>query len=203
MNNIVKNRGTGAGGAKTNQTGIAFEKKIYLKQMFEEKGYHLEKISKAKEKNYLYKVFKEQKHIGYYGIQNQIYNALYLINKRQFSQKNIEKVFSKKIHPDSFIISLKPRQLTIFEKKWQQSEGSVDEKIQTAPYKLHMFEKLLRNANISCQYQYILSKWFQKKTYRNVKEYYKTKANYKAKGGIKLFIEKENLHHLNIDDYFK
>ena len=191
----IKNRGTGAGGAKTNLNGIKFEEDKYLKEWIEKEDYTLVPVKVNTNRSAFYEIRKNNKLVGYYGRQGQVYNALRQVNEKHFSKKWISKVFSKKIHPDAFIISLNPRRLTIFEKKWQNRSGSVDEKVQTAPFKLQMFEKLLRGANISCQYQYILSSWFKAETYRNVKEYYQNNKQ------INVWVDEDNLNDLDINKF--
>lgn len=193
----IKNRGTGAGGSKTNATGLKFENEDYLYDWLKNSGYILNCLNeKSSSRAKLYEIIEDNNIIGYYGRQGKVYDALSIIDKK-FSNEYIKNVLSSKINPDGFILSLKPKRLTIFEKKWQQSSGSVDEKIQTAPFKLEMFEKLLRNSGISCMYQYILSEWFRDKKYRNVKECYHENKK------IKIWVENENLHELNIEDYLK
>lgn len=197
MNKI--NRGTGAGGANTNLHGIAFEESVYLRNWIENAGFVLKNVHKTTKRVELFEIYDQEKFVGYYGRQGQIYNALKKIDNKKFSTPYIKSVLSKKIHPDAFILTFNPKRLTIFEKKWQQSSGSVDEKIQTAPFKLEMFEKLTRGSGIQCQYHYILSDWFQKDEYRNVREYYE--LLYPSK--IQLWINGLNLHELNIEEFIK
>ena len=197
MNKNKKNKGTGAGGAKTNQTGLSFEEDVYLKSWIEDKGYKLNQIDKSTStRSVLYEILENNEVIGYYGRQHKIYLALQKIEPL-ITNEYIANVFSTKIRPDAFIISKKPRVLTIFEKKWQQSSGSVDEKIQTAPYKIAMFEKLLRNFKISVQYQYILSSWFRSDQYRNIKEYYEDNKK------VNIWVDGENLSDLDVDKFIK
>ncbi len=191
------NKGTGAGGAKTNETGLSFEEDVYLKGWIEDKGYQLNPIGETSSKrSVLYEILDNGEVIAYYGRQNKIYLALQKIEPL-ITNEYISEVFSRKINPDAFIISKKPKVLTIFEKKWQQSAGSVDEKIQTAPFKIAMFEKLLRNFNISVRYQYILSEWFRSAQYRNIKEYYEDNEK------VNVWVDGENLSNLDVDQFIK
>ena len=200
MNKETKNKvnkGTGAGGAKTNETGLAFEKINHVKNWIEKKGYKLNLLCKSdKENSILYEIIENGEVIGYYGKQGKLYLALEKIEPL-ITNKYTKKVLSKLINPDAFIISKKPKALTIFEKKWQQSSGSVDEKIQTAPFKVQMFEKLLKNFNIPVRYQYLLSNWFRNAQYRNVKEYYEDNKK------INIWIEGVNLSDLDVDQFIK
>ncbi|NQZ65816.1 MAG: hypothetical protein HRT99_01190 [Mycoplasmatales bacterium] len=190
-----KNRGTGAGGAKTNLNGINFEEKMYLYNWIINSGYTLIKISTSKKSTPLFKIFYNFEFLGWYGTQGNIYKALKKEYPNQMNDKYIKEVFSKKIFPDAFILSIRKNKLTIFEKKWQQTAGSVDEKIQTAPFKLEMFHKLLRHVGLELSYQYILSEWFINKMYRNIKEYYHDKKE------IRIWINNENLDQLDIEEY--
>lgn len=189
------NKGTGAGGAQTNINGINFEQDIYLYNWIEKSGYQLISQGQATDRTQLFKIYKNNEFYGWYGRQGKIYVALMEMFPAKLTNEHIKNILSKKIHPDAFILSKKNLKLTIFEKKWQQSSGSVDEKIQTAPFKLEMFNKLLRGLKLEISYQYILSGWFKNEEYRNVKEYYKDNKN------INTWVYEENLDMLNIDEY--
>ena len=189
-----KNLGTGAGGSKTNLNGIHFEQKVYLYEWIIKKGYDLRAEGKSTDRTQLYKIYKGDEFIGWYGRQSKIYHALKELFPTKLTNEHIKSVLSKKINPDAFILTINGK-LTIFEKKWQQSSGSVDEKIQTAPYKIEMFNKLLKNLNVEVSYQYILSSWFKKREYRNVKEYYENNKS------ISIWTYDENLDEMNVDNY--
>ena len=188
------NRGTGAGGSKTNLNGIHFEQNVYLYEWIIKKGYDLRAQGKSTDRTQLYKIYKGDEFVGWYGRQSKIYHALKELFPTKLTNEYIKSVLSKKINPDAFILT-KKKKLTIFEKKWQQGSGSVDEKIQTAPYKIDVFNKLLRGLNVEIYYQYILSSWFKKSEYRNVKEYYEDNKY------ISVWTYDENLSEMNINDF--
>lgn len=191
------NKGTGAGGAKTNLNGIKFEEDIYLKQWINKAGYEVNDITCSTKRSELYGIYNKQKKlIAYYGRQGKVYGALKELIGSHFSNIYIDQILSKKINPDAFILNIEKRTLHIFEKKWQQTPGSVDEKIQTAPFKVEMFTKLLRQFDIKVTYDYILSEYFKSASYRNVKEYYK--EHFK---NIRIWTQNENLNELNINNY--
>lgn len=197
MSEIKANKGTGAGGAKTNLNGIKFEEDIYLKQWIDKAGYEVSGISSSTQRSELYGVYnKQRKLIAYYGRQSKVYDALKELIGNNFSSMYIGQILSKKINPDAFILNSETKTLHIFEKKWQQTSGSVDEKIQTAPFKVEMFSKLLKQFGISVTYNYILSSFFTSASYRNVKEYYRD--NY---SNIKVWTQGENLDELKIESY--
>lgn len=59
----------------------------------------------------------------------------------------------------------------IIECKFQQVEGSVDEKLQTCDFKKKQYQKLMAKANIDVEYMYLLSDWFRKPKYKDVLDY--------------------------------
>ena len=63
------------------------------------------------------------------------------------------------IHPDECIIDEKEKLIYIIEKKFQQSNGSICEKIQTSDFKLWQYSRLLKNYKII--YIYCLSEWYR------------------------------------------
>lgn len=190
-----KNMGTGAGGKQTNIHGLDFEQKTYLGDWIQDSGFTLEQFSGNNTRTQLFKVYKDKKLIAYYGRQGQIYTLLKFLYPDKMSNEYIKTVLSKRIFPDAFIFNIKHKELVIFEKKWQQSSGSVDEKLQTAPYKLQMFEKLTRNIKLKIKYQYILSKWFANPEYRNIKEYYQNNNK------VELWVEEENFNKFDVGKY--
>ena len=74
-------------------------------------------------------------------------------------------------NPDEAYIALTEKRLYIIEKKFQQTSGSVDEKIQTGVFKKYHYGQLFPNFTIS--YIYCLSDWFKKPEYKSVIQYLK------------------------------
>ena len=76
----------------------------------------------------------------------------------------------KRYIPDAAIIN--NDQVYIVEMKYQAGGGSVDEKIQTGPVKLRLFQELLKGTKYQNRvaYIYVLSNWFKKEQYRKVME---------------------------------
>ncbi len=90
--------------------------------------------------------------------------------------------------PDEAYIDLVRKKIFIIEKKFQQGTGSVDEKIQTGPYKQHHYSELFPNYNVN--YVYCLSDWFKNDKYYSEMKYLQENkipvfwgndADYKAK----------------------
>jgi hypothetical protein len=80
--------------------------------------------------------------------------------------------------PDEAYIDTAQKVIYIIEKKFQQTSGSVDEKIQTGHFKKIHYEELFPNYTIN--YIYCLSDWFKK-------DDYKSTLNYLKKIGIPIF----------------
>lgn len=201
MKDIKKNKGTGAGGAATNSHGLNFEEKTYLKEWIEMEGFVVSGVMRNTIRSKFYEVYDKQRNlIGYYGQQSMLYSALKIVLGANFTDQYLDEKMSKRIYPDAFIINVKTNTLHIFEKKWQQTAGSVDEKVQTAPFKVKMFEELLKPWAFKVTYQYILSHYFEHKQYRNVKEYYK---NYFDNIGTWVADENDQISSLSIEDFLK
>lgn len=64
---------------------------------------------------------------------------------RYLKEKNIEykDIISKKLLPDEAYYNEEEKILYIYEKKYQQTAGSADEKPQTCGFKIHEFRKLV------------------------------------------------------------
>ena len=57
-------------------------------------------------------------------------------------------IWSARLYPDEVIYDVQEKIIYIFEKKYQQSEGSVDEKLRTIPYRNSYFRKVLSQIGI-------------------------------------------------------
>lgn len=146
----------GIGGANT-LTGLKFEKNTDLnKALLQKKGitikesevfYNSKLVGNILQKHSLYKDFLEKKGIDW------------------------KKVISKKLLPDECFFNIKTNKLIIIEKKWQQIEGSVDEKLQTCDFKKRQYEKLCNPISAKVLYVYILNDWFKKDNYKDVLDY--------------------------------
>lgn len=145
----------GKGGANT-LTGLSFEKRIDLQKAFSEiPGY-------AVKNNEL---FFKRKVVARFYKKNSLYKFLDECNADWRNK------VSKKLLPDEAIFVINKNTLFIIEMKFQHVSGSVDEKLQTCDFKKKQYEKLVGDAGIKVEYCYVLSKWFQKKEYKDVLEY--------------------------------
>lgn len=89
--------------------------------------------------------------------------------------KDWKEVISKKLLPDEAYFDEEERILYVYEKKFQQTSGSADEKPQTCAFKISQFRKLgdLLGAR-EVFYTYIFNDWFKKSEYRDMLEYIKS-----------------------------
>jgi len=154
MNSMEENKGTGAGGSNTNKNGLPYEEFTDLKSntihimdnVIEFKGYS-RKFKKANKSN-LHKYMKK------------------------INQMNIELIPAQGCkQPDEAYIDETDKTIFIIEKKFQQTSGSVDEKIQTGPFKKYHYEELFPKFKI--YYIYCLSDWFKQEEYKSVLNYLK------------------------------
>jgi hypothetical protein len=155
---IIKNKGTGAGGANTNKNGLSYEVMTNLESLYSECN------KNKKDKTSI---------IKFNGYENELVNA----NKstlHKYMQNIGEKNSSLKSaagckEPDEAYIDLKRKIIFIIEKKFQQTPGSVDEKIQTAAFKKYHYTNLFPNFKI--HYIYCLSDWFKHDEYKSILDY--------------------------------
>ena len=87
---------------------------------------------------------------------------------KYFTEKtncNMQDIFGKVFLPDEAIIF--NNNLIIIEKKYQQTPGSVDEKLQTGPYKLSIYKKCAELLHLNkATFSYLVnSSWFNKEKY--------------------------------------
>jgi hypothetical protein len=80
-----------------------------------------------------------------------------------------EKIVSKKLLPDNAIIT--NNKVLIFEVKYQQVAGSVDEKLQTCDFKKKQYQKLCKDLGKKVIYAYVLNDWFKNEKYKDTLDY--------------------------------
>ena len=116
--------------------------------------------------------FEEKVHIDTTGIdltKNKLYNYLKENNIRW------EDIISRKLLPDEAYYDPDTKELKIYEKKFQQTEGSADEKPQTCGFKISQFRKIgaaIGAENIT--YTYIFNDWFKHPRYKDMLDYIKS-----------------------------
>ena len=159
---MIKN---GIGGTNT-QTGIVFEKKVELATRLNKlDGYKCVEVKYKKIRSKSYEIYFEKKLVAQKFQKHALYSFL---EERKIDWK---KILSKKLLPDDTIYVIKDNTIYILEMKFQEVDGSVDEKLQTCDFKKKQYQKLLSQLNMEVQYIYILDDWFRKPQYKDVLDY--------------------------------
>lgn len=151
---IIKNRGTGAGGANTNKNGKEYEKKTCIeKYLSEENGWEKCIISKNKSGYYFMK--KYDLYILYYTSQGGL--------KEFFKHRSLnhKKIYRK---PDGVFIKISNDEnirpiLFVIEKKHQNRPGSVDVKLWAGPGFVEDYKLMFPEYDIN--YCFDLNNWWK------------------------------------------
>jgi len=156
----IINKGTGAGGANTNLNGLSYEELTDLKDK--------------------YKTCILNKTDNIYEVEFEGYSRKFIKANKSALHKYMKKNGEKNPHlqpaagckePDEAYIDPNNNVVFIIEKKFQQTSGSVDEKIQTGHFKKMHYEELFPKFKI--YYVYCLSDWFKKNEYKSTLNYLK------------------------------
>jgi hypothetical protein len=82
------------------------------------------------------------------------------------------KIISKKLLPDEAYFDTESKEFSIYEKKYQQTPGSADEKPQTCAFKIWEYNKIGKAIGAEkITYTYIFNDWFKKPEYKDMLEY--------------------------------
>jgi len=173
---MAKKPNTVGGGARTNLNGLPFEGRTDLREAI--KKHPLYELSADEE------VLKKGVVVAYYYEKNGLYKKL--LEPRGINYKT---VLSKRLLPDGAL--LVGNTLFIIEKKYQAGSGSVDEKLQTCDFKKKQYQKLFQPLGIKVEFYYVLNKWFEQDSNRDVFEYIKSV-------GCKYFIEELPLSEIGL-----
>lgn len=146
---------SGIGGGST-ITGLNFEKETDILDLLRSKrGYRVVENIIFYEDKEVARSFKKHALYRFLATQGVDYKA----------------ILSKKLLPDEAIYVIVNNTLFVIEVKFQETPGSVDEKLQTCDFKRKQYAKLMAPLNIEVEYIYILSDWFQKPEYKDVRDY--------------------------------
>ena len=116
--------------------------------------------------------FEEQVQVKNVGIDLTKYKLYKYLEKNDINWKNL---ISKKLLPDEAYFNPETKEFNIYEKKFQQTAGSADEKPQTCAFKIHQFRKIGKALGAEkVTYTYLLSPWFAKPEYKDMLDYIKT-----------------------------
>lgn len=142
----------GTGGANTNRTGLPFERSTKLVDSLVAAGFTIQERNVLRGRN----------------------TVAQLVGKSSIHQFLAEKgtVHAMprvgRLEPDDAIYVMETDTLFVIEKKWQEVEGSTDEKIQTAVYKMYYYNYLLEGSGIKLRFIYLLNDWFKREKYELV-----------------------------------
>ena len=167
----IINKGTGAGGAKTNHNGLSFEEKTSIEPKLDEYKYTKKDI-KIKNKKGVYYEYKDDN-----------------INIIYFKKNSFKLYFEKEFNFQSSAIYRQPDEaylikinneyiLKILEKKNQNVEGSVEDKLKTGAFNRREYELMVNNDThkFKIVYCFCVSKFLQDKLesdnikYKNIKK---------------------------------
>lgn len=145
LNSKIENKGTGAGGAGTNKNGLPYEELTDLRDKYvvNENHEHFKQISFNLNPDKAFSLTK-QSHL--------------FKHMREHADEKIPKAHGAK-NPDECYIDENDKRIFIIEKKFQQSGGSVCEKIQTPDFKIWQYSRTFPAYDII--YMYCLSDWFK------------------------------------------
>ena len=153
---MIKEHNIYGGGIKTNQNGLLFEEETSLNESLINAGYTIE----GKE---IYD--KHHNKIGLSISKHSLYNFL------EDNNINYTDYNSKKWLPDEAFLNLENNTLYIVEKKYQESPGSVDEKLPNCHFKRKEYLKLFRPLGFKVNYIYVFNDWFKQSQYKDTLEY--------------------------------
>lgn len=87
-------------------------------------------------------------------------------------------LLTRALEPDEAYLDEATSTLTIFEKKFQETEGSADEKLQTCGFKIQQYQKIAKELGIeNVYYIYIFNDYFKSPYYTDVLDYIKSVPN--------------------------
>ena len=147
----------GKKGGDSTITGLRFEKKTDLKaSLLRLPGYRVDGD----------RIFYDGKLVAVSLKGMKLYNKF-------LSPRGIDhaEVLSKKLLPDEALYVEGEETLYVIEKKYQETYGSVDEKLQTCDFKRRQYIKLVKPLGIKAELIYVLNSWYKQESYRDSLEY--------------------------------
>jgi len=188
------NRGTGAGGSKTTLNGSKFENLVSCEPMLEKNNFNKTIMNKKSKDNYIYEKMEGNKKITYFK-----QNGFKQYMKDTFSinvyRKPDEAFLIHNIDTDIYTIK-------IIEKKNQNVEGSVEDKLKTGLFNKKEYSKMLNTKNnikFNIEYAFCVSSFLQNKLNSNNIKYNIIKE-IMIEDNIKLFYGEENTY---FDELYK
>lgn len=144
------------GGARTNANRLHFEQTTALYTALTFAGYRVSGNT----------VYNDSVKIGLSVQKHDFYRYFLEPNRVDYSDYN-----SKKWLPDECFVNIQTNTVYIIEKKFQNSSGSVDEKLPNCDFKKKEYEKLCHPIGFDVEYLYVFNDWFKQGVYRDTLEY--------------------------------
>ena len=114
-------------------------------------------------------MFEMKVHMEQVGLDITKHNLYRFLSDRGVDWKEI---ISKKLLPDEAYFDEANNRVIIYEKKYQQTAGSADEKPQTCAFKIAQYKKLFAALGVTdVSYIYLFNDWFKRPEYRDMLEY--------------------------------
>ena len=114
-------------------------------------------------------MFEMKVHMEQVGLDITKHNLYRFLSDRGVDWKEI---ISKKLLPDEAYFDEENNRVIIYEKKYQQTAGSADEKPQTCAFKIAQYRKLFAALGVTdVSYIYLFNDWFKRPEYRDMLEY--------------------------------
>lgn len=155
---MAKQPNTFGGGARTNANGLHFEQTTSLDNALERAGYEVRN----------HNVYQNGTNIGMSVPQSRLYKYFLAPNGINYKDYN-----SKEWHPDEAFINYANKTVYIIEKKFQNTAGSVDEKLPSCHFKKLEYLKLVTPLNFQVEFIYVFNDWFKNSKYRDTLQYIK------------------------------
>ena len=114
-------------------------------------------------------VFENKVQLNKDGINLTKHNLYRYLKEQDIDYK---KIISKKLLPDEAYFNTETKEFSIYEKKYQQTPGSADEKPQTCAFKIWEYNKIGKAIGAEkVSYTYIFNDWFKKPEYKDMLKY--------------------------------
>lgn len=152
----------GSGGAQTNVNGLHFEQLVLLSTLME--GSFNNYFIKDNSVFHRNKLTNTDDIVGIFDCKHGLYRFL----REQIPSFVWSDFISKQLLPDQFLVI--NGIVNILEVKNQNGKGSVDEKLQSCLFKLQEYRRLIP-MKYQIKYSYLLSPWFNRPEYKDVKEF--------------------------------
>ena len=147
---------THGGGARTNANGLRFEQTSDLDTALIEAGYTISG----------HKVYDGSTQIGLSVQKHDFYKYFLEPNGIDYTMYN-----SKKWLPDDCFVNLYSNTVFVIEKKFQNTSGSVDEKLTNWDFKKKEYVKLCAPLGFEVKYVYVFNDWFSQPVYADTLNY--------------------------------